>query len=57
MIQMAEQQEAQRIAQEDQEIMEEIAQERQQMASERLQGGQDADDIRRQEMEENAPTG
>jgi len=57
MIQMAEQQEAQRVAQEDQEIMEEIAQERQQIASDRLQGGPDASDIRRQEMEENAPTG
>lgn len=45
------------LEQQEMEALQEVAEKRQNMAMDRLQGGPDADDIRRQEMEENAPTG
>ena len=45
------------LEQQEMEALQEVAEKRQNMAMDRLQGGPDADDLRRQEMEENAPTG
>jgi hypothetical protein len=45
------------LEQQEMEALQEVAEKRQNMAMDRLQGGPEADDIRRQEMEENAPTG
>ena len=54
--QQAAQQEQDMINQGEQEVLGNIAASRGQDGSERLQGGPTAEQIRRQEMEENAPT-